>query len=49
MVKPTITEGGGRQEENRIGTNCGQFATHFRDGRVRLKPGYNSAEYRLHG
>jgi len=39
----------GEWEENRIGTNCGQFATHFRNGRVILKPGYTSREYLLPG
>lgn len=37
----------GEWEENRIGTNCGQFATRFRNGRVELKPGYTSREYLL--
>lgn len=43
----TVIPSVGEEEENRIGTNCGQFATHFRDGKVRLKEGYTSADYPL--
>jgi len=39
----------GEWEENSIGTNCGQFATRFHNGRVTLKPGYTSREYLLPG
>ncbi|UYP48683.1 hypothetical protein NEF87_004968 [Candidatus Lokiarchaeum ossiferum] len=37
----------GEWEENQIGSNCGQFATQFLDGEVKLKETYTCQEYRL--
>ncbi len=35
------------EEENEIGSNCGQFATHFIEGDVKIKKGYTCENYNL--
>jgi len=35
----------GELEENKIGSNCGQKASEFKDGKVRIKPNYTSEDY----
>ncbi len=37
----------GEDEENRIGSNCGQFATQYQEGKVVLKPDYTCEDYCL--
>lgn len=37
----------GEWEENQIGSNCGQYATYFKDGKVGLNPTYYCHEYEL--
>ncbi len=35
----------GAWEENEIGTNCGQFATQYKDGKVGIKESYTTTNY----
>ena len=37
----------GEWEENDIGTNCGQFATKYKNGEVSIKESYTTTEYSL--
>ncbi len=37
----------GEWEENDIGTNCGQFATQYTNGRVSIRESYTTTEYTL--
>ena len=37
----------GEWEENEIGTNCGQFATKYKNGEVGIKDSYTTPEYRI--
>ena len=37
----------GEYEENEIGTNCGQFATKYKDGKVEIKETYTTTKYAL--
>ncbi len=37
----------GDWEENKIGSNCGQFATHYMDGKVLLKPTYQTKDFEI--
>ena len=37
----------GEWEENDIGTNCGQFATQYTNGKVRIRESYTTTEYTL--
>ena len=37
----------GEWEENDIGTNCGQFATQYNDGKVSIRESYTTTEYTL--
>ncbi len=37
----------GNWEENEIGSNCGQFATHFIEGDVKIKKEYTCENYNL--
>jgi len=37
----------GEWEENDIGTNCGQFATQYKDGKVGIKESYTTTDYTM--
>ncbi len=37
----------GQWEENDIGTNCGQFATQYKDGKVGIKDSYTTTDYTM--
>ena len=37
----------GELEENKIGSNCGQKASEFKDGKVRIKDNYTSQDYSM--
>lgn len=37
----------GAWEENEIGTNCGQFATQYKDGKVGIKDNYTTTNYAM--
>jgi len=37
----------GEWEENDIGTNCGQFATKYKNGEVGIKESYTTTEYKM--
>lgn len=37
----------GEVEENKIGSNCGQFVTQYRTAQTRIKEGYDTQKYKL--
>jgi hypothetical protein len=39
----------GEWEENQIGSNCGMFATEYRDGTMQIKENYSCEQYKLLG